>query len=160
MNKIQKIIKSTLLEYLNEGFSDEVQYKTETHEDGINIFAYYNNKKIGSITSKILIEPYEYEFSEDMSEDEFYDIYSDGEIVKIEYLTVDDYYQGKGLATKLMNKLLDTMHQKGYKQYYLNASPMGFKGLPLEKLVKFYKKFGFRKFLNQGNNILMYKILN
>ena len=31
MNKIQKIIKSTLLEYLNEGFSDEVQYKTETH---------------------------------------------------------------------------------------------------------------------------------
>ena len=37
---------------------------------------------------------------------------------------------------------------------------MGFKGLPLEKLVKFYKKFGFRKFLNLGNNILMYKILN
>lgn len=160
MNKIQTIIKSTLLEYLNEGFSDEVEYKIETHEDGVKILAYYNNKKIGSVTSEILFEPYEYEFSEDMTEEEFYDIYSDDEIVKIEYLAVDDYYQGKGLATKLTNKLLDTMEQKGYKQYYLNASPMGFKGLPLEKLVKFYKKFGFRKFLDQGNNVLMYMILN
>ncbi len=160
MNKIETIIKETLSEYLNEGFSDEVQYKTETHEDGVKILAYYNNKKIGSITSEILFEPYEYEFSEDMSEEEFYDIYSDGEIVKIEYLTVDDYYQGKGLATKLMNKLLDTMKQKGFDQFYLNASPMGFKGLQLKQLVKFYKKFGFRKFLDQGNNVLMYMNLN
>lgn len=62
MNKIQTIIKSTLLEYLNEGFSDEVEYKIETHEDGVKILAYYNNKKIGTITSEILFEPYEYEF--------------------------------------------------------------------------------------------------
>lgn len=160
MNKIQSIIESTFSEFLNEGFSDEVEYKTETNVDGVNILAFYNNKKVGKITSEILIEPYEYEFAEDMEEDEFYDIYSDDEIVKIEYLTVEDHYQGRGLATKLMNKLIDVMSNKGYTQFYLNASPMGFRGLQLKYLIKFYKKFGFKKFLDQGNNVLMYMNLN
>ena len=47
------------------------------------------------------------------------------------------------------------MKKNGYNQFYLNASPMGFKGLGTMDLVEFYKKFGFKELLNQGHNVLM-----
>ena len=47
------------------------------------------------------------------------------------------------------------MKNNGYNQFYLNASPMGFKGLSTMDLVDFYKKFGFKELLNQGHNVLM-----
>ena len=47
------------------------------------------------------------------------------------------------------------MKGNGYNQFYLNASPIGFKGLGAMDLVYFYKKFGFKELLNQGHNVLM-----
>jgi hypothetical protein len=54
-----------------------------------------------------------------------------------------------------MKRGIGLMKKNGYKQFYLNASPMGFKGFGTIDLVDFYKKFGFKELLNQGHNVLM-----
>jgi len=45
--------------------------------------------------------------------------------------------------------------KKGWENLYLNASPMGFRGLDLDSLTKFYEKFGFKVIKYDKNNNLM-----
>jgi len=54
-----------------------------------------------------------------------------------------------------MELLLKETKKSRYKEIYLNASPMGFKGLQLDDLVKFYEHFGFKEILHQGHNVQM-----
>jgi hypothetical protein len=62
----------------------------------------------------------------------------------IEALEVEPEFQGRGIAKALMQKALSYCRSTGDKQVYLNASPMGNKGMELGNLVAFYQKFGFK----------------
>jgi predicted GNAT family acetyltransferase len=112
-------------------------------------------KGIGKV---ILTETYpKYEFSEDISEDELEELEVDEEdmIGKIEHIQIEDKYKGQGYAKLLMNKAIEIAKEKGLMPLYLNASPMGTKGLNIVNLTSFYESFGFEVFLKQGNNNLM-----
>lgn len=148
---MKNLIKTKIRENLN---SINFNIK-EVDEDNIEVNAILNGEKIGSLHIQLLFDIYNYEFDDVFDEDEFDKLYPDPEIVKIEYLEVDDDYKGMGIAKKLMDKGMSLMKQKGHKQFYLNASPMGFNGLSVVDLVEFYKKYGFKVLLNQGGNVLM-----
>ena len=142
-------------QFVNEVFVNNITYKKSVDEDRTTITAYINNNKIGSLSMEILFDAYQYEFDDVFDEDTFDEIYSDSEIVKIEHIEVDDNYKNSGIGSELMKRGMELMKKNSYNQFYLNASPMGFKGLRNMDLVEFYKKFGFKELLNQGHNVLM-----
>ena len=154
--ELRKFITTTISEYLNEQQSiDKIIYKKSVDEDSITITAFINNKKIGSLSMEVLFDAYRHEFDDVFDEDTFDELYPDSEIVKIQSIQVDDDYKNSGIGSELMKLGMNLMRKNGYKQFYLNASPMGFKGLGTTDLVSFYKKFGFKELLNQGHNVLM-----
>lgn len=104
---------------------------------------------------ELLFDSYSYEFEDIFDEDEFYELYPDDIIIKIEDVRVNDECKGMGIGSELMKRGMRLMQSQGYKQYFLNASPMGREGLDLSDLVDFYKKFGFKELLHQGNNVNM-----
>lgn len=137
-------------------FIDSLKFITEKQdEDRIKISAIYKNEKIGSVILELNINAYWY-FEDDFSEEEYNNYFPNDQFVKIEHIEIyDNYYRGSGIAKKLMNLAINKSKQLGYSQIYLNASPMGFNNLKLNDLVQFYKKFGFKEILNQGNNVQM-----
>jgi GNAT superfamily N-acetyltransferase len=134
---------------------NDIMYKKSVDEDRTTITAYINNKKVGSLSMEVLFDAYTYEFDDVFDEDTFNELYPDSSIVKIEHIEVDDNYKNSGIGSELMKRGMELMRKNGYNQFYLNASPMGFKGLETVDLVNFYKKFGFKELLNQGHNVLM-----
>lgn len=154
--ELRKFIATTIREYLNEQESiNKIIYKKSVDEDRTIITAYINNKKVGSLSMEVLFDAYQYEFEDVFDEDTFEKLYPDSEIVKIEHIEVDDNYKNSGIGSELMKRGMEMMKKNGYKQFYLNASPMGFKGLSTMDLVDFYKKFQFKELKNQGHNVLM-----
>lgn len=147
-------IKNTVRECLNENINT-ITFKKSVDEDTTTLTAYINNKKVGSISMEILFDAYQYEFEDVFDEHTFNKLYPDEKIVKISHIVVDDKYKNSGIGSKLMERGMKLMKKNGYNQFYLNASPMGFKGLGTAALVNFYKKFGFKELLNQGHNVLM-----
>jgi GNAT superfamily N-acetyltransferase len=141
-------------QFVNENVNN-ITYKKSVDEDRTTITAFINNKKVGSLSIEILFYAYQYEFEDVFDEDTFDEIYPDSEIVKIEHIEVDDNYKNSGIGSELMKHGMKLMKKNGYNQFYLNASPIGFKGLGTMDLVEFYKKFGFKELLNQGHNVLM-----
>ena len=150
-NMINKV--KNLNQKINENFNN-IKYVKNVDEDRITIIAYINGNKVGSVTSDLLFDAYNYEFDDVFDEDTFDELYPDDTIVKIENLEVDDEYKNRGIGTQLMSHMMALM-KKSYNQFYLNASPMGFRGLNVSNLVNFYEKFGFKELLNQGGNVLM-----
>jgi len=129
-------------------------YKRED-EDETTINAVYNNQRIASLSMVAMVSAYWY-FEDNMSEDEYYELFPDDEFMQIGYLNVyDKKYMGEGIAKKLMKLAIDKAKKEGFDTIYLNASPMGTEGLKLNNLVDFYKKFGFKEMINQGNNVQM-----
>jgi len=147
MKDIKQFIDTIIKEYLNEDVNN-ITYKKSVDEDRTIITAYINNKYVGSLSMELLFGGYTYEFEDVFDEDTFNKLYPDNEIIKIEHIEIDDNYKNSGVGSELMKK-------NGYNQFYLNASPMGFKGLSIIDLVNFYKRFGFKELLNQRNNVLM-----
>lgn len=145
---------SIFAKHLNENVNN-IKFKKSVDGDRTTITAYINNKEVGSLSMEILYDAYEYEFEDVFDEDTFEEIYPDSKIVKIEDIEVDDKYKNSGIGSELMKRGILLMRKNGFKQFYLNASPMGFNGLDTNNLVKFYKKFGFMELLNQGHNVLM-----
>jgi len=97
------------------------------------------------------------ELADDISESQMRKLGLDEDdlITKIEHIEVDESLQGQGIGTGLMNRAIKEIIDNGYDFVYLNASPMGNKGLSLEALTNFYKKFGFNIIKKQGSNNLM-----
>jgi GNAT superfamily N-acetyltransferase len=155
MSELRLFIKNTIQKQLNENVLNTVKYKKTVDGDTTHINAYINNEKIGSLTMEILYDSYNYEFDDVFDEEEFEDLFPESEIVKIEYLNVEDKYKNSGVGSELMKRGMVLMRKNGYTQFYLNASPMGRSGLNTNELVNFYKKFGFKEILNQGHNVLM-----
>ena len=103
----------------------------------------------------------EYEFSEDISEEEMEELGLDSQdfIGKIEHLYINPKSRGEGNAKLLMQKVIQYAEKKGMTPIYLNASPIqAERGLGLDDLTKFYEKFGFETFKKQGQNNLMIRI--
>jgi GNAT superfamily N-acetyltransferase len=155
-NDIRKMIDKVknFKQFINEN-ANNITFKNSVDEDRTIISAFIDNNKVGSLSIEILFEAYQYEFDDVFDEDTFDELYPDSEIVKIEHIEVDDNYKNSGIGSELMKRGMELMKGNGYNQFYLNASPMGFKGLGTMDLVDFYKKFGFKKLLNQGHNVLM-----
>jgi len=72
-------------------------------------------------------------------------------LVKIELIRVNEKYRGKGLAAKLLKKMIQYI-QKHFHHVKIVLSPMpiGFGGpkeskLNLEQLIKFYKSHKFKE---------------
>jgi len=128
-------------------------------EDGYIAKAILNNEVIGSAIIKrmgYLDDIYSYEFEDFFTEEEIGNIFNyDDEIISIEHLKVDKSFMGMGIGSLLMGRVMQFLKDEGFKQFYINASPMGFDGLNLRSLVNFYKKFGFKEILDQGNNVQM-----
>ncbi len=141
--------------FFKEEDLDNITYKEDVEDERTTITAYINNEKVGSLEMKLLFDSYEYEFEDVFDEDTFYELYPNDEIVKIEHVEVDDNYKNSGIGSGLMKRGMELMKKNGYNQFYLNASPMGSKGLGTTNLVNFYKKFGFKELLDQGHNVLM-----
>ena len=153
-NLIKNIIKESIREHLNENLNN-ITFNKSVDEDRTTISAYINKQKVGSLSMEVLFDAYQHEFDDVFDEDTFEKLYPSSEIVKIENISVDDNYKNSGIGSELMKRGMELMKKNGYNQFYLNASPMGFKGLGTMDLVNFYKKFGFKELLNQGHNILM-----
>ncbi len=152
MKDLKKILREELE---NSNFINSIRFITKKEdEDRIKISAIYENEKIGYVVLELNQNAYWY-FEDDFSEDDYYKMFPNDEFIKIEHIEIDDYYKRSGVAKKLMSLAIKKSKQLGYEQIYLNASPMGFSGLKLNDLVEFYKKFGFKEILNQGNNVQM-----
>lgn len=98
-----------------------------------------------------------YEFVEDLTSEEFNQIGVDEDdfIAKIEHIEVNSNNRGQGYGTALMEEAMKELTRRNVNYIYLNASPMGFEGLSLGDLTKFYEKFGFKVIKEQGGNNLM-----
>jgi GNAT superfamily N-acetyltransferase len=147
------IVKS-FKQFVNENVNN-ITYKKSINENRTTLTALIDNKKIGLLSMEVLFDAYQYEFDDVFDEDTFEKLYPNSEIVKIEHIEVDDNYKNFGIGSELMKLGMELMKKNGYNQFYLNASPIGFKGLETMELVDFYKKFGFKELLNQGHNVLM-----
>jgi ribosomal protein S18 acetylase RimI-like enzyme len=145
-----------------ESYTGGIEYVTNSDEesDEIKIEAFHKGVKIGDAIAKLLFGDFYYEFDDVMSEDDVYELFPDNILAKIEHVEVSKQYRGSGIAKEMMNRLLGELEQQGFKQLYLNASPMGInKGFDKSELVNFYQKFGFDILLDQGGNTLMIKKL-
>jgi len=172
-NNIQEIVayypeQIKLADATNRTFNkydSDIRYKNGGNIPKFNIESSEGEEDRTTISLKgigkvVLVETFpEYEFTEDIDEDNLNDLgLSESDMIgKIEHIEIKDEYKGKGYAKLLMKKAIELAKQKGLMPLYLNASPMGSKryGLSLEDLTDFYESFGFKVFLNQGNNNLM-----
>jgi ribosomal protein S18 acetylase RimI-like enzyme len=126
------------------------QFSYNTDEDRVTISSPYGSVVITETSPR-------YEFTEDMSPEEFEKIGIDEDdwIAKIEHIEVNTANMGQGYGTALIEEAMKELSKRNVNYIYLNASPMGFDGLPLEALTNFYEKFGFKVIKEQGNNNLM-----
>ena len=147
---------------LNENIIEEGELVDNTkfklvHDNGAEYSyeAIYEGEVIGKVLMDVIYNLEDY-FGDDFSEEEISELFHDSSVFIIEWLEVpDDYYKGAGVGRALMNKAIAFAQKNGYKQIYLNASPVGTHGLPIKQLVKWYESFGFKTILDQGNNALM-----
>ncbi|RXI35991.1 hypothetical protein CRU99_13650 [Malaciobacter mytili] len=85
----------------------------------------------------------------------------DENTIFIELLKVEYKYRNKKVASNMMEKSIEYLKTKGFKQIYLNALPLDSFSPPLEKLKTFYKKFDFNEIqsLDNSNVNLMLKVI-
>jgi GNAT superfamily N-acetyltransferase len=149
---------SKLLNESVENISYDIKENLDMSDD-ITISAKIDGQEVGVITASILYDAYEYGFGDDFTEDEFNEIFPDDVIAALRYLDVKPEFRNRGIGGQLFKRMMDHLENSGYTQFYLNASPMGFGGVPLHKLEDIYSRFGFKPLIDQGKNIQMIKII-
>ncbi len=122
-------------------------------DDERTIFTTKDGKSSAVVTESVV----KYELADDLTSAELekLGVDEDSFITKLEHLEVSENQRNKGLGTKLFEEQLKDAIKRPNDLIYLNASPMGGKGLSLPELTKFYEKYGFRVIKKQGNNNLM-----
>lgn len=113
---------------------------------------------IPNIGRIILVQTYpRYEFWDELDEAEQMALKIDENDVigKIEHLEVSERYMRKGYGRMLMVNAINEAKSQDWMPLYLNASPIGMRGLNLNNLTRFYETFGFKVFKHEGNNNLM-----
>jgi GNAT superfamily N-acetyltransferase len=141
---------------LFEEFKDDLKVEMVDDATEYTFKAYYNNQIVGSLYVNLVYDIYtEFEEDEEFTEEDIENIFEEDVVVKISWLKTEDDFRSKGVATLLMKKAMSFFEKQGYKEYYVNASPMG--NMNLENLVNFYRKFGFISFYEWEGNAVMYK---
>lgn len=143
---IRKVIKESFVFelFINEIDRVNVYLNTISKEDGFEIKALVDGEEAGSI---YVVEKYDAfsDFEGYLTDEQYDTIFKENDsFFEIQHLEVDDYFKGEGIAGFLMNEAISKIKESGADIVYLNASPMGFTGLGIFDLVKFYEKFGFR----------------
>lgn len=152
-------ISMKLIKIFEEVLGD-IQFTTDVVDDYVTINAIKNRTVIGKISIEFVFDAYR-EFEDlihkgEMTDQEYESIFTNDRFVKIDYLNVIDSEKGKGYAKQLMEKAISYAKEHGETVMYLNASPMGFKGLNINDLTGFYNRFGFQTLVDSGHNVEMY----
>jgi len=131
-----------LLNLYNEAVND-VTFTTFDDDGRVTISTMLGRTNVGYIIVEQIMGGY-WMFEDEISEDEYDEIFPDDSFLKIEHLVVFDDYKGGGYGKALVSEAINYGKQVGEKIIYLNASPMGGSGLSIGNLVNFYKSFGFK----------------
>ena len=139
--RFSEMIESAIMERQSANF----KWTKERTDDGfeINVSDIKTGDHVGNV---IISQEYGEEQFAPYEDRPFYNKLVDNEVTtNIQSLDVEDKYQGKGVATNIMNIAISEIK----KQYpddpvFCNASPMGDSGLGFDELVRFYQKFGFK----------------
>ena len=146
-------ISDVYISIINES-NDKISFLVDDSDiensDSITIEGVINNDVFGHITISFTVNGY-WKFEDEMSEEKYDKLFPDDSFATIEVLEVNDNYKGHGLAKELMKKGLDYIKESGENIVYLNASPMGYRGLSIQPLVNFYKSFGFEIIVDDYN---------
>jgi ribosomal protein S18 acetylase RimI-like enzyme len=127
---------------LYEEMMKGLHFHHDENDERMDITLMDNEEIIGSVTVIHVMQGY-MEFEDVMDEDTYYNLFGDDDFYQIEHLEVKPEYTGGGYGQLLMQKAIDFVKGREGRSIYLNASPMSHKGLDLDNLVAFYKKFGF-----------------
>lgn len=147
---------------LHEGdVLDNTKFKYKRREDNILIEAIWDGQKIGLVSLETVTAGGYWYFEGDISEETYDQLFPEDNYMLVSHLEISDkMFRGEGVAKELMKRAIAKAKQQGFSRMALNASPMGTSGLPLNDLVRFYKSLGFKTFLDQGGNHLMYMELD
>ena len=125
---------------------------------GIAIFGLvHNGLDIAHICFSEIERGYRY-FENDLSEEEYYNIFIEDKYLYIEEVYVDKNWRKKGIANKLMNEYFKYCYKKlpQYNQFVLIACPLEL-SISIFLLKLFYNKFGFTELIDYKNTCLMLK---
>ena len=151
--------KNFILENSKSPYDLEID---ESDEDYILYKLYFGRDIYGSARIEICFSSqYELEhiFTEKQYQKKFGE--TDSKLVKIEDLRTDSDVQQEGIGTYLMEQILKDIKNRGFNKIYLNACPIGTirNKIPLNKLISFYKKFGFKEIKKDVRNCEMLLII-
>ena len=135
-----------------EGILNGVHFKEEPDEndaDRITISAIVEGEPVAKIVLQFMVNGY-WEFEDRMSEDEYNSLFPEDSYVMVEDLVSHD--KGKGYARALLNYAIAYSQKAGQHMIYLNASPKGYEGLGINKLVGFYQSMGFEVIIDDNTN--------
>ena len=97
---------------------------------------------------------------DDLTEEEYDELFPDDKYVYILQVYVDRNWRGKGIANNLINKFFEFCEDEfpDNLEFALNASPMEL-SIPLNYLIRFYETFGFEPIpkLSYPDNCTMIK---
>jgi len=132
-----------LTELYNEAIENPVTFTTFDDDGRVTISAMVGRTNVGYIIVEQLMSVY-WMFEDEITEDEYGEIFPDDRFLKIEHLIIFDDYKNGGYGKQLVNQAIQYGKEVGEGTIYLNASPMGSSGLNISNLVNFYKSFGFQ----------------
>ncbi len=135
------------LKRYNQFIKESLNFEEEINEDEVYIKADLDGDYVGTVHFQYVVSGY-FEFEDEMTEEEYNNLFPNDSFARIEALNVSDEYKGKGYGKELISRALKEIKKTGEDRVYLNANPMGFSGLPINALVEFYKKFGFEVFVD------------
>lgn len=127
----------------NEAIKNPVTFTTFDDDGRITISAMVGRTNVGYIIVEQIMGGY-WVFEDDITEDEYIEIFPDDSFLKIEHLLVFDDYKNGGYGKQLVSQVINYAKEVGENIIYLNASPMGNSGLNITNLVNFYKSLGFQ----------------
>ncbi len=138
--------------------NSKFKYKRE-NSNKVLISAYYNNDKIAELSLSFVINGYDFVADDGVSKEEYIQMFPQDKFALIGNLEILNH-RYKGVAKELMKRAIAKSKQQGFDKMYLNAIPMGSKGLSLANLVGFYKSFGFKEIKQKPSEVAMYMNLD
>lgn len=145
--------------YIKDYVIDEV--RDEVDDDKLIYLFRKNDCIYGKVEIEVLYDSYDYEFINVLSKTEFAKEFYNEPIVKISLVEVEREFRGNGVATKLLNEVFMRLRLAGFRQWFLNASPLDTDGPSLFQLERFYIKYGFkREQLRDESTLMWFKDLN
>ena len=158
VNESKKTKTKTKINFeFSEGdLGDNLYYITAYDQDD-NELGYIWAAYISSEELTMKLEDY---YSDEKAHKLGYNTLKEEDFVYLDKLVVKRKYQKQGIGDKLMKEFIKFFNKKGYKEFFLKAMP-GPDSLSLNKLISFYKGFGFKVLdtvKDEGDKItLMYK---